>query len=80
MLRRRMTGYHKAIWSTAFGRWVRRRSIAGVMRDLAAIRHPAARSTVYSWLSGSRMPRDWGWALSKSTRGQLRFEDVFRHR
>ncbi len=53
--RRSRSGPH---WRSRLGRWVRQRTVAGVIRECSRRGQPVSASTVYAWVSGTRLPSD----------------------
>jgi hypothetical protein len=47
----------KQRWGSRLGRWVERRTVSRVVKDLAAAGHPVTRHAVYKWVRGARAPQ-----------------------
>lgn len=68
-------------WKTAFGRFVKKTSVAGVVRSLAREGFTVQPVTVYSWVAGHRSPTlKVACALSRVSGGRVSPAAVLQHR
>jgi hypothetical protein len=71
----------RVYWSTKFGRWVERQSVARVARGLEGVGFIVTRGAVYEWLRGASRPRpDHADALVRVSGGAITLRDVYDHR